>query len=135
MANFRAAFTLWHPLNVDYEGGVLASTARVAIQLTHRLGAIVASGMLLIAALASFRAGVSDTARRAAVLVGLALVLQLSIGVSMVLRGFPLWLAMTPMAPCAIEPLRASSALPFSQLLLWRSNSPQLPATGSIFRF
>ncbi|HLK71576.1 MAG TPA: COX15/CtaA family protein, partial [Steroidobacteraceae bacterium] len=93
VADFRAAFALWHPLHVDYEGGVLTNPARVAIQLTHRLGAIVASVILLIAALVSYGAGVSGAARRAALLVGLALALQLGIGISMVLRGFPLWLA------------------------------------------
>ncbi|HTT04528.1 MAG TPA: COX15/CtaA family protein [Steroidobacteraceae bacterium] len=101
-ANFHAGFTLWHPLNVDYEGGVLASPARVAIQLTHRLGAIVTSLVLLTAAGVSLRPGVPDEGRRAALWVIAALALQLAIGVSMVLRGFPLWLATAHNAGAAL---------------------------------
>ncbi|HEX4051216.1 MAG TPA: COX15/CtaA family protein [Steroidobacteraceae bacterium] len=101
-ANFHAGFTLWHPLHVDYEGGVLANPARVAIQLTHRLGAVVTSVMLLIAASVSLRPGVPEAGRRAALWVMLALALQLAIGVSMVLRGFPLWLATAHNAGAAL---------------------------------
>jgi len=101
-ANFHAGFTLWHPLNVDYEGGVLASPARVAIQLTHRLGAIATTVMLLIVAGVSLRDSVPESARRAALCVILALALQLGIGVSMVLRGFPLWIATAHNAGAAL---------------------------------
>ena len=38
--DFRDAFVLWRGLGVDYEGGVLAGPARVAIHFTHRLGAV-----------------------------------------------------------------------------------------------
>lgn len=106
-ANFHAGFTLWHPLHVDYEGGVLASPARVAIQLTHRLGAVVTAVVLLIAASVSLRRGVPGTARRAALWLIAALALQLSIGVSMVLRGFPLWLATAHNAGAALLLLAA----------------------------
>lgn len=101
-ANFHAAFTLWHPLNVDYEGGVLASPARVAIQLTHRLGAVVTTLVLVLTAAAGLRRGLPDAARQAALLVLLALALQLTIGISMVLRGFPLWLATAHNAGAAL---------------------------------
>jgi len=40
--DYRNAFVLWRGLNVNYEGGVLADPARVAIHFTHRLGAVVA---------------------------------------------------------------------------------------------
>jgi len=101
-ADFHAGFTLWHPLHVDYEGGVLASPARVAIQLTHRLGAVVTTVLLLIAASVSLRRGVPDAGRQAALWLIAALALQLSIGVSMVLRGFPLWLATAHNAGAAL---------------------------------
>jgi heme a synthase len=100
--NFHAGFTLWHPLNIDYQGGVLASPARVAIQLTHRLGAVITSAMLLLAAGVSLRPGVPQAGRRAALWVIAALALQLCIGVSMVLRGFPLWLATAHNAGAAL---------------------------------
>ncbi len=55
-ADFRSGFVLWHSLgNVDYEGGLLANPARVAIHLTHRIGALLATIALLAAALATLR--------------------------------------------------------------------------------
>ena len=92
-ADFHAGFVLWRGGHIDYEGGILAPAARIAIHLTHRFGAAVVSGLLLLAAWAAFRLRSNHLARRAALLLLLALALQLSLGVSMVLRGFPLWIA------------------------------------------
>jgi heme a synthase len=101
-ADFRAAFTLWHPLNVDYEGGVLAGPARVAIQLVHRFGALATALALLCAAGAAIRASRPGPIRTAGALLILMLALQLGIGMSMVLRGFPLWLATAHNAGAAL---------------------------------
>jgi heme a synthase len=91
--DFGPAFVLWHAPTMNYEGGVLGNTARVAIHFTHRLGALVASLALLLAALWVLRAGHLVRARTAAIAVVAALALQLTIGITMVLKGFPLWLA------------------------------------------
>jgi cytochrome c oxidase assembly protein subunit 15 len=105
--DYRSAFVLWHGLNIDYEGGVLASPARAAIHLTHRLGAIVASVALTAAAVSTLRRrGLSGARTRAWAVLG-ALVLQLLIGVSMVLWGFPLWLATAHTAGAALLLLAA----------------------------
>jgi len=101
-ADFRSAFVLWHRLGVDYEGGLLSNPARVAIHLSHRIGALVTTIALVVAAVAALRRDVSGTARLAARLVLAALLLQLVIGVSMVLRGFPLWLATAHNAGAAL---------------------------------
>ena len=61
--DYRDAFVLWRGLDIDYEGGVLANPARVAIHFTHRLGALVAGsilisvGLLAAAGASSARAG------------------------------------------------------------------------------
>ncbi len=100
-ADYRAAFDLRGAPAPTYEGGVLDTPARTAIQLTHRLGAIVITAVLAGAALTALR--VRDPfARRAAGLVLAALALQLLIGISMVLRGFPLWLATAHSAGAAL---------------------------------
>jgi len=39
--NFREGFVLWREIGVNYEGGVLDQASRVAIHLTHRIGAVV----------------------------------------------------------------------------------------------
>jgi cytochrome c oxidase assembly protein subunit 15 len=102
-ANFHAGFVLWHRLgNVDFEGGVLASPARIAIQLAHRIGAVVTVLTLISAAVAGLRGGLSKGVHRAALLVLAALALQATIGVTMVMRGFPLWLATAHNAGAAL---------------------------------
>lgn len=110
-ADFRDAFVLWHGLDIDYEGGVLATYARAAIHLTHRLGALLATLALLAAALYVLRQrGLAGVRGRAwAVLAALAL--QLGIGVSMVIKGFPLWLATLHTAGAALLLLAALALL------------------------
>jgi cytochrome c oxidase assembly protein subunit 15 len=100
-ADFQSAFVLWRGLNTDYEGGVLANPARVAIHLTHRLGAATVTLALLIAAATAFRVQ-SGRVRTAAAWLLVALGLQLSIGLAMVWRGFPLWLATAHNAGAAL---------------------------------
>jgi len=101
-ADFRSAFVLWHGQNVDYEGGLLDNPARVAIHLTHRLGALAAGAALALAALFTLRHRGLAGARVPAWAVLAALALQLVIGISMVLRGFPLWLASAHTAGAAL---------------------------------
>jgi heme a synthase len=108
--DYHDAFVLWRPPSIDYQGGVLANSARTAIHFTHRLGAFVTACALLTAALAvlSSRAlRASLACRAAAVAVLVALAAQLSIGISMVLRGFPLWLATAHNAGAALTLLAA----------------------------
>ena len=100
-ADFAHAFVLWHgPIN--YEGGVLDNPARVAIHLTHRLGALVATITLTLAAVFVLRQrGLVAVQARAWAVLG-ALALQLFIGMSMVLKSFPLWLATAHTAGAAL---------------------------------
>ncbi len=100
-ADYEDAFVLWRGLGINYAGGVLDHPARVAIHFTHRLGAVLASVLLLLAALGALR-GLGKGARWAGVAVLLALGLQLSIGVFMVLRAFPLPLAAAHNAGAAL---------------------------------
>ncbi|MET0282420.1 MAG: COX15/CtaA family protein [Steroidobacteraceae bacterium] len=101
-ADFKDAFVLWRGLGINYEGGVLDHPARVAIHLTHRLGAIVATLSLLVVAILALRTRQERNSRFAAALVLLALALQLTIGILMVRRGFPLWLATAHNAGAAL---------------------------------
>lgn len=89
-ADFAEGFVLWRGLGTNYEGGVLDYPARIAIHLTHRVGAIVVTLALLSALLLAWRAGAGNRVRRAALGVGGALLLQLLIGIFMVRFGFPL---------------------------------------------
>jgi heme a synthase len=101
-ADFRDAFVVWRGLGINYEGGVLDSASRVAIHFTHRLGAMVATLALLLAAIVTLRLRTAMASRRAAWAVLAALLLQLCIGISMVLRGFPLPIATAHNAGAAL---------------------------------
>ena len=100
-ADYADAFVLWRGLDINYAGGVLDHPARVAIHFTHRLGAIVASCLLILAAFAAIRLG-SAAVRNAALLVLAALVLQITIATAMVLKTFPLTLAAAHNAGAAL---------------------------------
>ena len=99
--DYRAAFDLRGASGRSYEGGVLDAPARTAIQFTHRAAALIITLVLLSAALSALRLR-QKFAQRAAGLVLAALTMQLIIGSSMVLRGFPLWLATAHSAGAAL---------------------------------
>lgn len=105
--DFSEAFVLWREVGVDYEGGVLDPEARTAIQVTHRVGAVVTYLVLLILALSLLSAPVSRPAgllllfvASAQVVLGiLNVVLQLPLatavahnGVAAILMVLLLWL-------------------------------------------
>ncbi len=100
-ANYEDAFVLWRGLGINYAGGVLDHPARVAIHFSHRLGAVLASALLLLAAFAAFR-GLGSGPRWAGVFVVAALAAQIGIAVFMVLRAFPLELAAAHNAGAAL---------------------------------
>jgi len=99
-ADFQAGFN--PARDVSNDGAAAGGLALVAIQLTHRIGALALSLTLLLAAVAALRAHAGVPARVAASCVIAALGLQLTIGVSMVLLGFPLALATAHNAGAAL---------------------------------
>lgn len=100
--DYGNAFVLWRGLGVNYEGGVLDNPARVAIHLTHRLGAIVATLALGVVSLFVVFQKALPAALPAACAVLGALALQLTIGISMVLNTFPLKLTTAHTAGAAL---------------------------------
>lgn len=90
IADFEEAFVLWRGIGIDYEGGVLDHPARVAVHFTHRLGALLAA--VLIALLAARLIREPATRGDGGALLAV-LVLQLSLGVSIVWFGVPLAVA------------------------------------------
>lgn len=113
--DYQDAFVLWRGLGINYEGGVLDHPARVAIHFTHRLGAIAATVFLLLAGMRARRAARGSPQHAAGVAVLIALALQLTIAVVMILRGFPLWLATAHNAGAALL-LLATVALTHASL-------------------
>jgi cytochrome c oxidase assembly protein subunit 15 len=91
--DFRDAFVLWRGLGIDYEGGVLANPARIAIHVMHRIGALGAGSILIIVGCLTAAAARSRRLTLAGIFLVFAVLLQIGIGVAMVHFGFPLPLA------------------------------------------
>lgn len=91
--DFRDAFVLWRGLDIDYTGGVLANPARIAIHVTHRIGALLAGLILIGLGAATFIRAQSRALKFAGGLLACAVLLQVCIGMSMVHFGMPLPLA------------------------------------------
>lgn len=89
-ADFDQGFVLWRGLGVDYEGGVLHSAARVAIHLTHRIGALLTLVVLGYIVLSMLREPFLGAMRIAAGFTGVLLVAQISLGIGIVLTRLPL---------------------------------------------
>lgn len=90
--DFASGFS-WQGVGPDYQGGLLANPARMAIHMMHRLGALTA--FLVLGAAASLAAlkGATPALRRLGTLVAALLLLQIGLGVSLVKFGWPLALA------------------------------------------
>lgn len=88
--DYREGFVLWRGIGVDYEGGVLDGPARVAIQMAHRMMALLVAGHLLVV-------GIRMVRTPGLVFWGVVLLVllcaQVALGISNVLLGLPLWVA------------------------------------------
>lgn len=97
--DFREGFVLWRGIGVDYEGGVLDGPARVAIQLAHRLMAVVVVGYLVVVVVRMVRTpGLVFWGST----LGLLLAAQVALGISNVVLGLPLWVAVAHNAGAAL---------------------------------
>ena len=90
--DFREGFVLWRGIGVDYEGGILDNEARIAIQLAHRLMALVVVGHLLALAARLLR---SPGLRGWGTLLGALVLLQFGQGIANVVMSLPLHVAVT----------------------------------------
>jgi cytochrome c oxidase assembly protein subunit 15 len=91
--DFQDAFTLSRGQDVDYTGGVLGNPARTAIHVTHRIGAVLAGGWLLLLGSLTLLRAEQRRLRVAGALLVSAVLLQICIGLTMVHFALPLPLA------------------------------------------
>ena len=87
--DFNEGFILWRGLGIDYEGGVLDGSARTAIHMAHRLGAIVTFITILIIAIRAIQTGMNNL-RLTGVVALFLLVLQVSLGIANIKFHLPL---------------------------------------------
>jgi cytochrome c oxidase assembly protein subunit 15 len=85
--DFREGFVLWRGVGVDYEGGVLDGASRIAIQMAHRMMAVVVLVYLLALASRLFRL---PGMRGWGTALGVAVLAQASLGVLNVKLALPL---------------------------------------------
>ena len=86
-ANFRDGFILTREIGVDYEGGVLDLRSRIAIHLTHRIGAFVT---LIVLGILSIRLLLRPPARQSGMVLGALLLFQVVLGIQNVVLNLPL---------------------------------------------
>lgn len=88
--DFRSGFSLNFDAEQNHQGGTLPQPARAAIQMTHRVGALVVVAVVLLASLTSLQV---KNSRKPAILLLILLMLQLVIGGANVMYGVPTILA------------------------------------------
>jgi cytochrome c oxidase assembly protein subunit 15 len=97
--NFREGFVLWRGIGVDYEGGVLDGQSRIAIQMAHRIVALLVFGYLMTGAYRLTRTpGMLAWGVTLAVLV----CAQVALGIANVRLGLPLHVAVAHNAGAAL---------------------------------
>ncbi|MEO7478221.1 MAG: COX15/CtaA family protein [Lysobacteraceae bacterium] len=98
-SDFHQAFVLWRGFGVDYSGGVLDNPARVAIQMTHRIVALLVFGHLSMVGVRLLRTpGLRFWGTALLVL----LVAQVALGISNVMFVLPLPVAIAHNAGAAL---------------------------------
>lgn len=88
--DYREGFVLWRGIGVDYEGGILDGAARIAIQMAHRMMAVVAFAALIALAVRLLR---TPGLRGWAVLLALLSCAQVALGIANVKLSLPLLVA------------------------------------------
>ena len=86
-------FNVFQDIGPNYLGGTMANEARVAIHITHRIGAIVASIFVLIVTFRLFKASGHTAVRRMSFILLSGLCLQVGLGISNVVFHFPIAIA------------------------------------------
>ncbi|MGN6312282.1 MAG: COX15/CtaA family protein [Rhodanobacteraceae bacterium] len=119
--DFHQGFILWRGIGVNFEGGILDAAARSAIQIAHRFGAAVVFVYLAWLSHKVSRAGL----RGLGIALGVLLLAQVALGISNVVFGLPLAIAVAHNGGAALllftlvslvaHTQRAGAGLPVSQ--------------------
>jgi cytochrome c oxidase assembly protein subunit 15 len=99
--DFREGFVLWRGVGINYEFGVLDSTARTAIHMAHRIGALLTLLFLGWLALRLIRHG-GPVLAATGWLIGALLLAQVTLGIANVVLFLPLPVAVAHNATAAL---------------------------------
>ncbi|WP_288589293.1 COX15/CtaA family protein, partial [Marinobacter sp. UBA5687] len=119
--DFQHGFDITQHVGPNYLGGQLTSDGRVAIHVSHRLGAVLVLGYLAILLVMLWRQRAQSGLDRAIALAGGALVIQFCLGLTNVWLHIPLIIAVAHNA--------MGAGLLLSMVhLIWRHHQLALPA-------
>jgi cytochrome c oxidase assembly protein subunit 15 len=90
--NFREAFNLLLPIGPDYQGGHLDNIGRMTVNMAHRLGALLVFVVISLLCLEGFRHR-DGAIRRTSIALFILLLAQISLGISNVVLGLPIAVA------------------------------------------
>lgn len=87
--DFKEGFILWREPGIDYEGGVLPGSARTAIHMAHRIGAIITFFTIFYVAIQAIRSGMKQL-KLTGVISLILLITQVSLGIANIKFQVPL---------------------------------------------
>lgn len=125
--DFHQGFILWRGIGVDFQGGILDAAARTAIQMVHRFGAAVVFVYVLWLAHKAGRAGL----RGHAVALAALLFAQIALGISNVVLGLPLPIAVAHTGGAALLLFALVSLLVRSSLI---AASPEVSTGANVLK-
>lgn len=90
--DFNEGFILWRGLGIDYEGGVLHGSARTAIHMAHRIGAVITFFTIITVVVQALRSGIKNV-KLTGLIVLILLITQVSLGIANIKFFLPLSVA------------------------------------------
>ena len=91
--DFREAFVMWRGTEHNFEFGVLQNDARIAIQMAHRIGAVVTTLVLVILAFKLIDFPDSQCLGKLGSVLLVVLIIQVMLGVSNIIFSLPMAVA------------------------------------------
>lgn len=93
LLNWKSGFQFWSTLGINYQGGVLDSASRMAIQMVHRIGAFITVVYLFGLAVGLLKKINTSYMRNSVMAVLVLLFAQFALGIINVIHMLPLWAA------------------------------------------
>lgn len=100
--DFKEGFVMWRGTEMNFEFGVLNNDARIAIQMTHRIGAVITTLLLFFLAFKLIDFRESKCLGKLGTTLLVVLIIQLMLGVANVIMSLPLLIAVAHNAVGAI---------------------------------